>query len=184
MTQHPEHIAYILGIAGALTLVWQMLNCHVVTDVNDGDGIQIKLRFFPQVWFTILQKLRLGKCDAPETKGNQFWGYEAKAFLKWLVLGKPVRISIIGKNQDRWVCMVYLFGFISVSWLMVLTGNAENYPEYGGRYYWEQWIAQRLHLGIWKNGTKNYIRPCEFRDNPQLHKKVVKLPSSKKAKRK
>jgi endonuclease YncB( thermonuclease family) len=189
MTQHPEQVAYILFGSWVLFQLYCIFVCpHKVIDANDGDGIKIRYRLI-QFWITVEQKIRLALCDAPETKGNQPWGYEAKEFLKKLVIGRPVRLVEVGRNQDRIVCKVYLYGFFSVSWWMVLTGNAENYPEYGGRYYWEQWLAQVLRLGMWKNGTRGVIRPSVWREQMKKKQegqadKVVKMPVKKKVKRK
>lgn len=181
MTQHLEHIAYIFGIAGALWMVWSLFNCHKVTQVVDGDGFKIKLRYFP-TFQTHEQKIRIWGMDAPETKGNQPYGKEAKEALKRFILGKPVRLKWMSDSHDRWVCKVWLYGFIDVSAHQVYWGHAHNYVEYGNAYGWHEGDAKYWKRGLWKQ--KKIIMPSVWRDSPQLWEKVVNMPEKRKAKRK
>lgn len=166
----------------SLWILYLNLCCHKVIQVGDGDGFKIKLRYFPNIFKTHEQKIRIWGMDAPETKGNQPYGKEAKEALKRFILGKPVRIQHVADSHDRWVCKVWLFGFIDVSAHQVYWGHAHNYVEYGNAYGWHEESAKYWKRGLWKQ--KKIIMPSEWRDNPQLHNKVVKLSPSKKAKRK
>lgn len=192
MTQHPEHILIILVAAWALYSVYCLIFCpHTVIDANDGDGIKIRIRLI-QFWITIIQKLRGYSWDAPES--DQPYGPISKKALKNLLLGKPIRIRKIDTSHDRWVCKIYLYGFIDVGAVMVLFGHAHNYPQYGNLYQWHEdfakgaWCWGWIKFGLWRQNPKDIIVPEVWRATHK-HKegqsaKVVKLPASKKAKRK
>ena len=178
MTQHPEHIGYILGIAGALWLIYFYCSTVKVLRVVDGDGFVIRVRH-GFLWLqTRDQSIRLARDDAEE-KG-QAYGQKCREALQKKIEGKRVWIHKEATDKyGRWVCMVYdIWGCVNQH--QVFWGWAWNYAQYGGRYYWEERFARTFRLGLWKQ--KNPTPPWEWRKKKQA--KVIEMPIKKKVKSK
>lgn len=172
--QNFDTIATSLLLALALSYLWHHLNGYKVLDANDGDGLKINMRY--DIFGRKVQKIRLYGIDAPEM--FQPGGEASRNALRKLVVGRTVRIKFNADSHDRWVCRVYLWPFIDLAAWQVLNGWAWNYKEYGGRYFWQQWVAQFLCCGIWKNGTKGVVYP-ETARRLKEQGKVVAFPALK-----
>lgn len=206
--QHPEHIAYMLGIAGALTWVFNLLfhsrKRVKVERVWDGDTFMIYVRRWPWLWVLRKQNLRLRGMDAPEMK--QTHGSESRKALCELIENKVIEIKFLDNAKgDRLACWAWVNG-INVSENMIANGHAWNYAQYGGVFQKQEENARRKKLGLWKysnptapwdfrHGTVTKLEPLKkesfwgrvfqfslWKSKPKA--KVVKMPVKKKVKRK
>ena len=83
-----------------------------VVSVSDGDTFTIKHCYGDHCQ---PERIRLHYVDAPEVaknrkEVNQPGGIEAKEFLTSLLKGKVVKISVVSKSYDRYVCDVTVGG--------------------------------------------------------------------------
>ncbi len=136
-----------------------------VMRVKDGDTVVIAPVEGGQ-FFTC----RLYGIDTPEIphrgKPGQPYGYEAKNFLKSLILGRIVTVKTTGKKTyGREICHITLNG-IDINLEMVKQGYAWAYRRYLKRPYASEYIeaereAREKRLGLWVQ--KNPVPPWEFR---------------------
>ena len=140
------------------------LNGKVVR-VKDGDTVVIAPVLGGQ-FFTC----RLYGIDTPEIphrgKPGQPYGYEAKDFLKSLILGRVVTVKTTGrKTYGREICHITLNGK-DINLEMVKKGYAWAYRRYLRRPYASEYIeaeneAREKRLGLWKQ--RNPTPPWVFR---------------------
>lgn len=207
MNSHPEHILIIFGIAGSLTwlynLAFKSRKRVKVERVWDGDTFMIYVRHWPWIWIIRKLNLRLRGMDAPEMK--QAHGPESRKVLCDLIDDKVIEVELLDNAKgDRLACWAWVDG-ANVSELMIVKGKAWNYEKYGGVFQKQEDHARRNKLGLWadpnptapwdfRHGTVTVLKPLKkesfwqkplkFLFGQKETAKVVKLPSSKKAKRK
>jgi len=136
-----------------------------VMQVKDGDTVVISPLEGGQ-FFTC----RLYGIDTPEIphrgKPGQPFGYEAKKYLKSLILGRTVKVYTTGKKTyGREICLIYFNGK-DINLEMVKAGYAWAYRRYLKRPYASKYIdaerkARDNRLGLWKQ--MNPTPPWEFR---------------------
>jgi micrococcal nuclease len=106
------------------------LNVGIITKVYDGDTVTCDL----DIGFGIILKsarLRLKGIDTPELRGTRGdvkkRAYEARDYLRSLILGKEVLVETHGKGKyGRWLATIY-HRSADVNKHMILTGHAKEY---------------------------------------------------------
>jgi endonuclease YncB( thermonuclease family) len=121
-----------------------------VIKIIDGDGLLINLD-------EKMLNIRLAYIDAPEY--NQEYGLNSKNWLENLFLNTSsvvnFRIIDFDEKHKRTIADVFINGY-SLSWLMVVTGNAWAYydfltDEIEPCYLEAQYFARKYRLGLWTN---------------------------------
>lgn len=121
-----------------------------VIKIIDGDGLLIHLD-------QKILNIRLAYIDAPEY--NQEYGLDSKTWLENLFLNTSsvvnFRIIDFDEKHKRTIADVFINGY-SLSWLMVVTGNAWAYYDFlieplETCYLDAQYFARKYRLGLWTN---------------------------------
>jgi len=165
----------VVVLAVALLLVWQRLDVPLGSDhgryhnktftcvnVVDGDTIDIGIPDgkYPHT------RIRLWGVDTPETskspKGAMYYGDEASAFTKSLVLGKPVRVVLAPDKArgkyGRLLAYVYLANSETMLNEEILARGC-GYADRRFDHVWKQRFikleqgARNRQAGLWQNVT-------------------------------
>jgi micrococcal nuclease len=153
-------IAFIIFLITVITspLYADSGNSYVVTDVNDGDTISIKVESFAGFPLKI-ERIRLIGIDAPELR-QEPWGRKAKRHLKKLISesGWVVKVEFDVERRDQYGRLLgYLWSNKNGSLInerMIEEGYAVLYTiqpnvRYVDRFVEAQKRAQSQALGIW-----------------------------------
>lgn len=132
---------------------------ETVCSVHDGDTLNLCDK----------TKVRLHGIDAPELK--QPHGYQARDYLRELVMDRDVSLKCVGKSYKRQDCSVYLNGQ-DVQAQIVKAGLAWDSPHYSkGHYRNLEQAARQQRLGLWQD--KNIVSPYCYRNSE--NRKCVNL---------
>ena len=135
---------------------------YVVTDVNDGDTVSIKVKSIAGFPLKI-ERVRLIGIDAPELR-QEPWGRSAKRHLKKLISesGWVINVELDTEQRDQYGRLLgYLWNRSSgalINERMIEEGYAVLYTfppnvKYAERFIESQKRAQSKGLGIWgRNG--------------------------------
>ena len=147
-----------------------------VSEVTDGDTIKLETKEGTKL------KIRLYGLDAPESpkfnrktgrisKPGQAFGKEAGDVLVSKILGKKVKVDVLGIDRyDRMVSIVWL-GDRNINLEMVREGMAEAYKEYLRGSLKAQFLKAETEARIAKRGIwslNEYERPSEFRKSQKI----------------
>ena len=148
----------------------------IVSEVTDGDTIKLETKEGTKL------KIRLYGLDAPESpkfnrktgrisKPGQAFGKEAGDVLVSKILGKKVKVDVLGIDRyDRMVSIVWL-GDRNINLEMVREGMAEAYKEYLRGPLKAQFLKAETEARIAKRGIwslNEYERPSEFRKSQKI----------------
>ncbi|BCL38645.1 thermonuclease family protein [Nostoc sp. MS1] len=118
--------------------------------VIDGDGLLV-------VKEEETLNIRLAYIDAPEH--NQEYGLDSKRWLKKQLLNSSSIVSVrfldFDEKHERYIADIFIKSY-SLSWLMVVTGNAWTYYDFLSNeveecYIEAQYFARKYRLGLWAN---------------------------------
>ena len=148
--------AIVCGVAAPLGASSQdaLFIDAVVTSVIDGDSIKVQLSAGPML-------VRLANIDAPES--NQSGGGAATRALHNRILGQPVSLQVVNRDEDQRLDAVVFLGEESINAWMVKQGHAwaDRGPTPDPDYcVWEN-AARSLRRGLWAD--KHWISPWDWR---------------------
>lgn len=130
-----------------------------VIGIADGDTMEV-------LYHKKTVKIRLAHIDAPEKRGSQPFGNNAKKALSDLCFGRTVRVN--AQSYDRYqrlIAVVINDKHQNVNQEMVKQGLAWHYKKYSSdaAYAQLQVEARKKRVGLWQD--KNPIEPWLWRKN-------------------
>lgn len=132
-----------------------------VIGVTDGDTVEV-------LWDSIPTKIRLAHIDAPEKRGSQPFGMEAKKMLSDLCFGQEVMVVSKGKNgqrdrSQRLIAVIKNQIGANCNLAMVRNGLAWHYVKYStdSVYSVLEAEARAKKLGLW--AEPNPVAPWLWR---------------------
>lgn len=133
----------------------------VVTKINDGDSIEVKLDSGPA-------RVRMSAIDTPEY--DQPYGAKSSAAMKALLpVGSSVELEVVTQDQfNRLVATVWLIADgkrVNINETMLRDGHAWAYRRYmrEAKFCDLEAQAREKKLGLWAQPVSEWIYPPEWR---------------------
>lgn len=130
-----------------------------VIGISDGDTMEVLYKKTPF-------KIRLAHIDAPEKRGKQPFGNNAKMILSDLCFGEIVTVK--AEKYDRYkrlIAVIFNDKGENVNHQMIMLGMAWHYKKYSGDPVYSnlESEARKNRVGLWQG--KNPIAPWLWREN-------------------